>query len=149
MPENTQASKYENPTPGREVSKDRILALLCASADGSYKLTPVIVGKTHKPRVLKNIMTHLPVLYDNSKKAWLNVDWFLKGFVPEVRKFQGEELGIPAEDANCLLHSDNALAHPSKHMLCSEDGKFRCTFLPKNIAHCIQPMDLGIILATK
>lgn len=154
VPENTQASKYtyEKSTPGRKISKDRISALLCANADGSHRLTPVIVGKSRNPRVLKGIMNHLPVLYYNSKKAWFTSDilqdWFKKKFVPAVKKFQGEELGIPPEYVKCLLLLDNAPAHPSENILCSEDGKFRCMFLPKNTS-LIQPMDQGIILATK
>lgn len=36
------------------------------NANGSNKLTPVIVGKSCRPRVLKNIMNHLPILIYNS-----------------------------------------------------------------------------------
>lgn len=43
VPEDTQASMCEKLTRGRKISKDRI----------SHKLTPVIVGKSSKPKVLK------------------------------------------------------------------------------------------------
>lgn len=53
VPENTQISKYENLTSGRKINKDRISVLLCANANGLYKLTPVIVGKSCKSRFKK------------------------------------------------------------------------------------------------
>lgn len=153
LPESTQASKYEKSNSGRKISKDRISVLLCANADGSHRLTPVIVGKSRKPRVLKDIMHHLPVSYYNSNKAWFNSDifknWFLKEFIPTVRNFQEKKLGIPPEEVKCLLILDNAPAHPSENILRSEDGNFNSMFLPKNTTSLIQPMDQGIILATK
>lgn len=38
--------------------------------------------------------------------------FFFKKFVPKVGKFQGEELGIPLEDARCVLLLASAPAHP-------------------------------------
>lgn len=58
----TQASKTKKNTPGRKISKDQVSALLCANADGSNMLKPVIVGKSKKPRAVKNLDT-LPVHY--------------------------------------------------------------------------------------
>lgn len=76
-------------------------------------------------------MNNLPVLYYNSKKAWSNLDifqhWFFKKFIPAVRKFEGEEIGIPQEDAKCLLILDNSHSH-----LSSEDGKLDICFCQKN-----------------
>lgn len=54
-----------------------------------------------------------------------------KEFVPEVRKFQGKDLGIPPKDVKCLLLLDNVLAHLLKSILCSKDGKFRCMYFAK------------------
>lgn len=64
-----------------------------------------------------------------------------------MRKFQEKKLGIPLEEMKCLLILDNA--HSSENILCSEDGNFSCMFLPKNTTSLIQPMEQGIILATK
>lgn len=152
LPENTQAFKHDKSSIGKIISNDRISALLCTNAQGSHKLTPVIVGQSRNPRVLKNIMNCLPVSYYNSKNALFNSNifkhWFFEEFVPAVRKFQEEELAIQPEDVKCLLLLDNASAHSSENILCSEDGKFSCMFLPKDTS-IIQPMEQGIILATK
>jgi hypothetical protein len=50
LPENTQAYKHEMSTPGREINKERIYALLYANVDGQHRLKPIIVGKLHCPR---------------------------------------------------------------------------------------------------
>lgn len=44
LPDTTQGSKAEN-TSGRKISEDVVSALLCASADGSHMLTPVMGAK--------------------------------------------------------------------------------------------------------
>ncbi|XP_022913914.2 tigger transposable element-derived protein 7-like [Onthophagus taurus] len=154
LPENTQAFRYETLTTGKKIGKERISALLCANADGSHKLTPVIVGKSRKPRAIKDIMNSLPVSYYNSRKAGFTANtifknWFFNEFIPAVRKFQEKKLEIPPDDVKCLLLLHNSLAHPSENVLRSEDDKFICMFFPKNTTSMIQPMDQGIILATK
>lgn len=153
LPENTQAYKNEKSTPGRKISKERISALLCANSEGTHRLTPVIVGTARRPRALKDCMNHLPVVYYNSKKAWFTSaifkSWFFDHFVPEVRKFQTEVMDIPPQETRALLLLDNAPAHPSETILVTQDGKYTCMFLPKNTTSLIQPMDQGIILATK
>nr|XP_022906052.1 tigger transposable element-derived protein 7-like [Onthophagus taurus] len=153
LPEKNQPFRYYSSTTGSKIGKERISALICATADGSHRLTPVIVGTFHKPRVLKDIMNFLPVSYYNSQKAWFTAnifkDWFFKEFIPAVRKFQEEKLEIPPDDVKCLLLLDNAPAHPSENILRSHDGQFNCMFLPKDTTSIIQPMDQEIILVTK
>lgn len=153
LPENTQAYKHDSTTPGRKLCKDRLSALLCANVDGSHSLKSVVVGKSRRPRVLKDTMNNLPVHYYNSKNAWftqeITDDWFQKHFVPEVRRFQMDVLKIPADDVKALLLVDNAPSHPQSQKLCSPDGKIKCMALPPNTTSLIQPMDQGIILACK
>ncbi|XP_063226872.1 tigger transposable element-derived protein 7-like [Bacillus rossius redtenbacheri] len=152
LPENTQAYKHEGTAPGRKLSKERLSALLCANADGSHRLSSVVVGKSRRPRKLKD-MTDLPVHYTSSKNAWftqaITGDWFHKQFVPEVKKFQTEVLDINPEDVKALLIVDNAPSHPDTEKMCSQDGKIKCLALPPNTTSLIQPMDQGIILACK
>jgi hypothetical protein len=62
--------------------------------------------------------------------------------VPEVKRYQTEDLGIPPQNVKPLLLSDNALP--------IQDGNFRYIFLPKiKTTSIIQPLEEVIILATK
>jgi hypothetical protein len=56
VPENTQANKKYNSVPGRKLSKECLTALVCANADGSHGLIPVIIGMSAKPRLLRHII---------------------------------------------------------------------------------------------
>lgn len=69
LPDSIQTSNADKNPPGRKISKDRVSALLCANADGSHMLKPVVVGKSKKPRATKNIMDTLPVHYYNTTKV--------------------------------------------------------------------------------
>ena len=46
LPNNTQASKDEQVIRGKKMSKDRISALCCASAEGMHRHKLVVVGKS-------------------------------------------------------------------------------------------------------
>lgn len=74
LPDSTQVSKTDKNTPGRKISKDQVSAFLCANADGSHMLKPVIVGKSKKPHASKNIMDTLPINYCNLKSPWFTSD---------------------------------------------------------------------------
>ena len=58
---NTQASKDEQVIRGKKMSKERISAFSCASADGMHRHKLVVVGKSARPCALKNHMHTLPV----------------------------------------------------------------------------------------
>ena len=72
----TQAFKDEKDIYGEKLSKEKISFLCCANGNGLHRLSLAVVGKSKRPRVLKDCMNHLPVIYYNSKKAWLNMDIF-------------------------------------------------------------------------
>ena len=147
------AHKHKTSTPGCKLNKERISALLCANADGSNRLTPVIVGNAKKPHAIKSIMNQLPVIYESSKNAWFTSsifsDWFLNHFVPEVRRFQEETMKIPLHAVKAVLLLDNAPAHRNSEKLVSNDGKIKCVFLPPNTTSILQPMNQGVIVACK
>ena len=62
---------------GGKFSKERISLLLTANMSGTDKLTPMIIGKSKKPRCFINVKS-LPVIYESSKKAWTTADIFSK-----------------------------------------------------------------------
>ena len=152
LPRNTQASKDLSSTPGRKIQKERISIMVCANADGSHRLKPVIVGKSAKPRALKDVMKKLPVEYHNNRSSWFTqeivTEWFHKSFDPAVRQHQAN-YGVVPDEVKAVLLLDNAPAHPATTKLCSKDGRIKAMFLPPNTTSLIQPMDQGVIESTK
>lgn len=72
MPNRTMAAKEETQAPGFKNSKDRVTIGACCNADGSFKLTLVLVGKSARPRAFKNISPkNLPVSYKHQNSAWM------------------------------------------------------------------------------
>jgi hypothetical protein len=125
FPENTQACRYEVSTPWGKTSNERIKALLCANADSSHLLTPITFGKSCHPRVLEDCMNQLPVIYHNLKKTCFTShifhDWCFEYSVPEVKRYQIGNLGIPPQNVKVLLLLDNAPAYPSESVLWAQD----------------------------
>lgn len=89
LPEKTFVSVTEKSAPGRKTAKDRVTFLLCSNADGSNKVTPMVIGKSAKPRCFKGFEN--PVVYSSSRSAWMTSslfkDWFHNSFVKEVKIF--------------------------------------------------------------
>ena len=152
LPRKTQAHKEISHVSGRKEPKDRLSIMVCANTDASHRLKPVIVGKSAKPRVIKDIMHRLPVVYKNSKSAWFTQDitkqWFHEVFDPAVRAHQAW-YGVDKEDVKAVLLLDNAPAHPADTILSSKDGKVKAMFLPPNTTSLLQPMDQGVIESMK
>ncbi|UYV78694.1 hypothetical protein LAZ67_16002435 [Cordylochernes scorpioides] len=150
LPDNSQV-KNANSASGHKQSKDRLSVLLCANADASHKNVLAVVGKSKRPRAIKNIIDRLPVHYYSSHKAWFNQsifsEWFFKRFINEVRNFQENKLRVAPDQVKALLLVDNSPAHPTA--LISNDGNIKCKFLPPNITSVLQPMDQGVIVAFK
>lgn len=48
-----------------------------------------------------------------------------------------------------ILLLDNCAAHPNGCVLCSQNGQFKCVFLPPNTTSMIQQLDGGILETTK
>lgn len=53
---------------GGKLSKERITLALCTNMSGTEKLTPLVIGKSAKPRCFKNVK-HFPCEYKSNKKA--------------------------------------------------------------------------------
>ena len=88
----------------------------------------------------------------STNKACFNVSIFYglfhKHFVPEVQRYQEEELKLHPDNVRALLLLDDAPVHPTANKLVSDDGRIRVMYLPANTS-LIQLMDQGIISACK
>lgn len=148
LPSKTSAAKADREAPGAKKSKERVTVLTCANVSGSFKLPLLVIGKSAKPRALKNYdFRSLPVVYKNQKSAWMDAttfqNWFFEEFVPRVRQFLKEN-GLPLK---ALLLVEKAPSHPAITSLRSEG--IIAKFLPPNTTSLIQPIDQGVIKSFK
>ncbi|KAF0711709.1 Aste57867_5125 [Aphanomyces stellatus] len=140
LPRYTLLASDETPetTRGRKEAKDRVSIVFCANSDGTHKLPMTMIGKAKHPTCSTN--AEWPLVYYSQQKAWVDrtifLQWFKEVFVPRVRDVTNEPV---------LLFMDNAPGHFTEYTV---DG-VRVAFLPPNCTSWRQPMDLGIIAATK
>lgn len=87
LPDKTYVAASEKTAPGRKIQKHRVTFMLCANADGSHKLKPLVIGKAKKPRCFVGFQN--PLDYDHSQNAWMTSqifkNWFDYTFVKQVR----------------------------------------------------------------
>ncbi|XP_071481843.1 tigger transposable element-derived protein 4-like [Diadema antillarum] len=121
---------------GGKCSKDRLTLMLCANA--GEKKTPLVIGKSINPRCFKRLdRKDLPVDYHANRKAWMTSNFFelwAKKLDAKMRR----------QDRKILLILDNAPSHPKLQLT-----NIKLLFLPPNTTSVTQPMDQGIIQATK
>ncbi|GFX03421.1 tigger transposable element-derived protein 4 [Trichonephila clavipes] len=72
LPEKTFTFKKEKCHGGKH-SKERLTILLAVNMDGSEKITPLVIGKSAKPRCFKGINS-FPTKYRSNKKAWMTTE---------------------------------------------------------------------------
>ncbi len=150
MPSKTYLAQTERRQPGYKVAKDRLTLLLGGNASGDYKIKPMLIYRSQKPRALKGTcmaQNSLPVFWRSNRKAWMTrslfEDWFLNCFCPEVEKYlKCQNLAFKV-----LLILDNAPVHPTALGDLCENVKV--IFLPPNTTSLIQPMDQGVISSFK
>lgn len=123
----------ESDCRGGKKSKDRVTILLCTNMNGTEKLPILLIGKSAKPRCLKNIKS-LPVEYKHNKKAWMTTSLFQEWLIKIDKEMSSMQRKI-------LLFVDNCSAHKNLPVLCSITIKF----LPANTTSKLQPLDQGII----
>ncbi|XP_042898966.1 tigger transposable element-derived protein 6-like [Parasteatoda tepidariorum] len=114
----------------------RLTVLLCANADGSQKLTSLVIGRAEKPRCFKNIKS-FPTDYDSNKNAWMTQALF-KNFLRELDK------KMSFQKRNIILFLDQCTAHLNLKL-----KNVRIEFFPVNCTSKLQPLDLGIIRSFK
>lgn len=135
MPDKSYVLKGES-CHGGKLSKMRLTVLLCTNADGSNKLTPLVIGNARKPRCFKNVKS-FPTEYESNKNSWMTADIFqdfLKKFDKKMR----------LEKRNVILFVDHCTAHVKINL-----KNVRLEFLPPNCTSKLQPLDLGVIHAFK
>lgn len=144
MPSTTLAARDDSSVIGMKKNKERLTVMICANAAGTHRLPLMVIGKSCKPRPLKDIrQDRLPVFYKHQKSAWMSASlfelWFNEQFAPKVRDFLASK-GLPQK---ALLLMDNAPSHPTADVL--KSGGITAMFFPANVTSLIQPMDQGVI----
>lgn len=123
---------------GMKRSKERLTLLLCCSMEGE-KLTPLVIGKSKKPRCFRGIdIRHLPCKYQCTKNAWMTTCIF-EGWLMELNQRMANQ------GRSILLFMDNAACH--RTTLTLSHVKFE--FLPPNCTSVLQPLDQGVIWSFK
>ncbi|KAE9203524.1 hypothetical protein PF004_g18114 [Phytophthora fragariae] len=115
----------------------RITLAVCTNATGSDKLPLLLIGKSVKPRWIKDKPD--AIQYKSTKKAWMTTD-VVEAWLKDVNasmKDQGREI---------LMLVDNASSHcPDGIVLYN----VRLEKLPPNTTSMLQPLDQGIIYCLK
>lgn len=146
LPKKTLSEQVHRPS-GIKQNKERVSVMVCTNAGGSLKLPFVVIGKSQKPRPIKDCISSLPVHYANQSKSWMNAaifeKWFKEEFVPKVTVFlKDEKLPVKA-----ILLLNNAPCHPSAETFAV--GDIKVLYLPPNTTAILQPCDQGIIETLK
>ncbi|KAF0722825.1 tigger transposable element-derived protein 6-like, partial [Aphis craccivora] len=123
---------------GGKIAKSRLTVLLCVNMIGEFE-TPLIIGKSLKPRRFKSVnVSTLGVNWKANHKAWMNQDLMTDWLMCFNRKMEMEYKKI-------ILFLDNATSHPDKLNLKNK----KLIFLPPNKTSICQPLDQGIIKNVK
>ncbi|GFX61294.1 tigger transposable element-derived protein 6 [Trichonephila clavipes] len=104
-----------------------------AGMDGSEKITPVVIGKSAKPRCFKGINS-FPIKYRSKKKAWMTTELFNEWLVSLNSDMKREKRHI-------LLFLDNCTVHNNAPTL----SNVKLQFFPPNSTSKLQPLDQDII----
>ncbi|GFW20781.1 tigger transposable element-derived protein 6 [Trichonephila clavipes] len=97
--------------------------------EGSEKITPLVIGKSAKPRCFKGINS-FPTKYRSNKKAWMTTELFNEWLV-------SLNSDIKKEKRHILLFLDNCPVHNNAPPL--SNGKLQ--FSPPNSTSKLQPLD--------
>lgn len=86
-------------------AKDRITAILCVNATGTFKIVPMVIGSAKKPGCFKDRPPSIPYFTQWSDKV-IYEKWWSTVFLPSVRKWTSEPVallidGFSGHDDNC------------------------------------------------
>ncbi|GFW71693.1 tigger transposable element-derived protein 6 [Trichonephila clavipes] len=86
-------------------SNYRLTILPAVNMDGSEKITPLVIGKSAKPRCFKGI-NWLPTKYRSNKKAWMTTELFNEWLVSLNSDMKIEKRRILLFLDNCTVHNN-------------------------------------------
>ena len=143
LPNRTYLSHAENRKTARGTkgmkAKDRVSVYMCTNATGTAKVPMSIIGKSKNPRCFR--VTPCPIKYWSQANAWSDgptfKTWWLEVFLPFIRRWTH----LPM-----LLLMDGCSSHDS---LVDSRKQVKTMVYPPNCTSKHQPMDMGIIAATK
>ena len=118
--------------------KDRISIVFCTNSTGSHKLPMAYIGRAHAPRCLRDRADMRPRYY-SQKNAWMDSERFKDWLQFWYAEIQKESTGP------WLLLLNNCSGHKDLPTLSGVSYQF----LPANTTVHFQPVDQGIISATK
>ncbi|GFT25221.1 tigger transposable element-derived protein 6 [Trichonephila clavipes] len=101
--------------------------------DGSEKITPLVIGKSTKPRCFKGINS-FPTKYRSNKEAWMTTELFNEWLVSLNSDMKREKRHI-------LLFLDKCTVYHNAPPL----SNVKLKFFPPNSTSKLQPLDQGII----
>ncbi|XP_028967284.1 LOW QUALITY PROTEIN: tigger transposable element-derived protein 6-like [Galendromus occidentalis] len=122
---------------GGKKSKLRLTTLFCCNASGTEKRRILIVGKSAKPRCLRDVRSLL-CQYRGNRNAWMTRDLFTEWLIRFDKDMRLQKRSV-------LLLIDNCSAHMSLPRM----SNIRVENFPPNCTSVLQPSDLGIIRAVK
>ncbi|KAE8218144.1 hypothetical protein CF319_g7920 [Tilletia indica] len=126
---------------GVKIDKTRITIALCANADGSEQMEPIIIGRAAKPRCFnKHTAAQLGFRYYwNNKTAWMTggifTEWILSW-----------DADLRRSERKILLLVDNFSGHSVDT---TKLTNIRLEFFKANLTAHVQPLDGGIIRCFK
>ncbi|GFV23373.1 tigger transposable element-derived protein 6 [Trichonephila clavipes] len=132
LPEKTFTFKKEKCHGGKH-SKERLTILLTVNMDGSEKITPLVIGKSAKPRCFKGINS-FPTKYRSNKKAWMTTELFNEWLVSLNSDMKREKRYI-------LLFLDYCTVQNNAPPL----SNVKLQFFAPNSTSKLQPLDQGIV----
>uniref|UniRef100_A0A147BDF0 Putative tick transposon n=1 Tax=Ixodes ricinus TaxID=34613 RepID=A0A147BDF0_IXORI len=122
---------------GGKCSKERLSVLFCCNMDGSEKVRLLLIGKSKRPRALRQ-MQSLSVDWEANKKAWMTKVLFNTWLVKFDRKMAKEKRKV-------LLFLDNCSAHMQPPVLEATE----IAYFPPNATSALQPIDQGVVHSVK
>ena len=123
---------------GRKWCKDRMMVLLCCSADSTKKICPSIISKFEKPHGLKALRQY-PYDYKSPKKTWVTGRFSSEWLVSFEKKMACQDRIMLLLMDPCAVHNEKGITLKHIHQLYP---------LP-NITSYMQPLDQGIIQCKK
>jgi len=119
--------------------KDRVTLTLCCNATGSHKYPITMIGKVASPLCFNGVGNRCPLPYFSQRSTWTDGHvfkrWFFEVFVPGLSTQTTSHVFLILDKLSC--HAD------------IEHFQVSIIELPANTMACYQPLDKGIIAATK